>query len=297
MTGRDRHRSEPYTRNVRRLKRCRQPEIMDSPLLDEGRHRRALDALGRINLLSRTAPQVWRLARPVMRAERPVRIVDVACGGGDVALRLEAMARRCGIAVEVIGCDASAVAVQRAAERRDAAGLRARFVQLDALRDRLPGADIVYSTLFLHHLDEGNAVRLLARMADAARRMLIVQDLERTVTGWLLAFVGVHLLTRSDVAHTDGPRSVRGAYTRAEAVDLARRAGLEARVLGCWPRRYNLVVRFRSAVSTEGAGAPRGQGGRPRRTGCDTSTGTQQGWIGGGMPRYCGNVPLVREAP
>lgn len=214
---------------------------MDSPLLDEDRHRHALDALGRINRLSCTAAQVWRLARPAIHEARPVRIVDVACGGGDVALRLEEMARRRGVVVEVTGCDASAVAIQRAVERRDAAGLRARFVQLDALRDRLPGADIVYSTLFLHHLDEGDAVRLLAKMAAAARRMLIVQDLERTVAGWLLAFVGVHLLTRSEVARTDGPRSVRGAYTRDEAVDLARRAGLEARALRCWPSRYQLV--------------------------------------------------------
>lgn len=214
---------------------------MDSPNLDEDRHRHALDALGRINRLSRTAPQLWAEARHALRPDGPVQVVDVACGGGDVALALEAMGRRRGVDLEVTGCDASGVALQRAAERRDANGLRARFVQLDALHEPLPSADIVYSTLFLHHLDEADAVRLLAKMADAARRMLIVQDLERTLVGWILAFVGVHVLTRSPVAHTDGPRSVRGAFTRAEAAGLARRAGLEARVRRCWPSRYSLV--------------------------------------------------------
>lgn len=214
---------------------------MDSPLLDEQRHRRALDALGRINSLSRSAPQLWGEARRVVDARQPLRVVDVACGGGDVALALESMARRQGVELEVTGCDASPIAVRRAGERRDAAGLRARFVQLDVLRDPLPDADIVYSTLFLHHLDEADAVRLLAKMAAASRRMLIVQDLERSLVGWVLAFVGVRLLTRSAVAHADGPRSVRGAYTREEAAGLARRAGLEAQVRRCWPSRYSLV--------------------------------------------------------
>lgn len=217
---------------------------MDSPHLDEVRHRRALDALERINCVSRSAAQLWTDVRGVARTSNvgKLRILDVACGGGDVALALERYARRDGVDVEVNGCDASPVALARASERAAELDSAARFFQLDVLRRPLPdGFDVVCSTLFLHHLDPSEAVRLLGAMTTAARRTVVVQDLARSRLGLALAQLGVRLLTRSRVAQTDGPRSVRAAYTPDEAVELARRAGLSTRVRRCWPQRYNLI--------------------------------------------------------
>ena len=217
---------------------------MDSPNLEESRHRRALDALQRVNRVSRSAAQLWTDMRYVARRSpsRPLRVLDLACGGGDVAVGLEAHAKRRGVEVQIIGCDASPVAVARASERAAEVGSAARFLRLDVLRDELPDdADVVCSTLFLHHLDEAHAIGLLGRMAAAARRMLVVQDLARSRIGYSLAYVGLHLLTRSDVARTDGPLSVRAAFTPSEAVALARHAGLAANVRRCWPRRYSLT--------------------------------------------------------
>lgn len=216
---------------------------MDSPHLDESLHRGALEALRRINRLSRSASQLWReISTLAGRGRRRLRALDLACGGGDVALALEARARSRGFELEVLGCDASPMAVGRARERAVAVGSEARFDCLDVLRERLPaGFDIVYCTLFLHHLDELDAVELLRRMAAAARRMVIVQDLERSLSGYALAYLGVRLLTSSKVARFDGPTSVRGAFTREEAAALARRAGLDAHARSCWPRRYSLT--------------------------------------------------------
>ena len=100
---------------------------------------------------------------------------------------------------------------------------------------------IVFSTLFLHHLSEDHAVSFLRRMADAASRLVVVLDLERTRQGYLLAYAGVRLLTTSDVARFDGPASVRAAFTREEAQALARSAGLDMVVRGCWLQRYSLT--------------------------------------------------------
>lgn len=224
------------------LSRQREPEIMDSPQLAAARHRRALDALGRINLLSRSAAQLWTDIRSIDPCGRPLRILDLACGGGDVAIALYRRAARSGVPVELSGCDVSQLAVARARERAAAAGVAVRFFRLDVLREPLPAdLDVVCSTLFLHHLDDIDAVALLDKMSRAARRMVVVQDLERSRVGWLLAYLGVRLLSRSDVARVDGPRSVRAAYTRREALALARRAGIEARARRCWPLRFNLV--------------------------------------------------------
>jgi hypothetical protein len=116
----------------------------------------------------------------------------------------------------------------------------ARFFRLDALREPLPqGYDVLMCTLFLHHLEESDAVALLCRMATAARRSLLVDDLVRTRTGFVLAWVGGRLLTRSPIIHTDGPLSVRAAFGLQEVRGLAARAGLEPiSIRRHWPQRF-----------------------------------------------------------
>ena len=67
-------------------------------------------------------------------------------------------------------------------------------------------------------------------------------DLARGWTGLTLAHVGLRLLTRSPVVHFDGPRSVEGAFTPAEALALAAKAGLKgATVARRWPCRFLLT--------------------------------------------------------
>src|SRR4029079_9609730 len=104
--------------------------------------------------------------------------------------------------------------------------------------------DVIFSSLFLHHLDEETAIALLRRMAAAARRAILINDLARSAAGLMLAHVATRLLTLSPVVHVDGPRSVEGAFTPAEALRLAERAGLRgAPVARCWSFRYLLAWR------------------------------------------------------
>ncbi len=217
---------------------------MDEPWLDPARHWHALDALARVNRVSRTGARVWEEVRRVAReGARPVRVLDVACGGGDVLLDLGARARRHDVDVELAGCDVSAVALERARVRAGK-GPAVRFTSVDVLRHGVPGRhDVVCSSLFLHHLDREEGVTLLKAMAHAAERVLLVQDLRRTRFGYVLAWVGLRVLTTSDVARTDGPISVRAAYTLDEARELAADAGLDgAEVRPCWPERF--VIRW-----------------------------------------------------
>src|SRR5204862_714569 len=96
-------------------------------------------------------------------------------------------------------------------------------------KEPLPGRyDAVICSLFLHHLDEPEAVTLLRKAADAADRAVLINDLRRSTLGLWLAQAGSRLLTTSRVVHVDGPRSVRAAFTLAEAAALARQAGLRS---------------------------------------------------------------------
>src|SRR5262249_6469171 len=91
------------------------------------------------------------------------------------------------------------------------------------------------------HLDETDAIALLGRMAAAARRLMLVDDLVRSRWGYLLALVGCRLLSGSRIVHVDGPRSVAAAFTPGEALSIAERAGLsQARLICHWPQRFLL---------------------------------------------------------
>src|SRR5438270_753420 len=68
--------------------RRRRPEIMDQPGLSPARHARALRGLARINFFSGSARILWRPLAELGRELGPLRILDVATGGGDLPVRL-----------------------------------------------------------------------------------------------------------------------------------------------------------------------------------------------------------------
>ncbi len=215
--------------------RQRLPELMDQPGLDPDLHAEALVGLRRINAVSFSAASLFApiraLARSLPPDAAPLRLLDVACGGGDNALDL---------AVE--GCDISPQAVVLSQARARERGLEASFFVADVLADSLPDRfDIIVSSLFLHHLDTADAVTLLARLAASSRRLLLISDLLRTPLGYGLAWAGTRLLSRSPIVHIDGLLSVRGAFQLAEVAAMAARAGLDGVDLRrCWPERYLL---------------------------------------------------------
>jgi hypothetical protein len=144
--------------------------------------------------------------------------------------------------IAIDGCDISPTAVAFAARAADAAGAAVGFFSLDALNEPLPeGYDIVTCSLFLHHLGEEEAVRLLHKMAAAARFAILVNDLLRSGAGYWLAWTGCRLLSRSPIVRHDGPVSVQAAFRLEEVRVLAERAGLDAARLGRrWPWRFLL---------------------------------------------------------
>jgi 2-polyprenyl-3-methyl-5-hydroxy-6-metoxy-1,4-benzoquinol methylase len=219
--------------------RERVPELMDDPAIDPAEHRRALGGLARINRVTNSAGLLWPAIRQLAgQLGRTVRVLDVATGSGDVPAGLRARAEHARVPLEIAGCDVSPTAIDEACRTRP--GIE--FFVHDALRHTLPaGFDVVTCSLFLHHLSIDDALALFANMEHAAGRMVLVNDLARSRFNFVAVWLACRLLTWSPVVRFDGPASVRSAFTPAEAVALAERAGLNgATVSKKFPARFLL---------------------------------------------------------
>jgi 2-polyprenyl-3-methyl-5-hydroxy-6-metoxy-1,4-benzoquinol methylase len=220
---------------------------MDRPDLDNARHFHALRSLQRINSWSGSARILWPPIQQLAKQTgyRSLKVLDIASGAGDIPIRLFRKAARLGLSLEIEGGDISPRAVAFARENAARAKAAVRFFQIDALTQDIRGAyDVITSSLFLHHLEEAQAAKLLANLAGAARHMILVSDLVRCSMGFFAAYLGTRILSTSDVVRTDGPWSVEAAYTVDEVAALAKRAGLAgATVVKRWPCRLLLTWR------------------------------------------------------
>lgn len=220
------------------------PELMDDPELPEQQHALALRGLARINRATRIDGVFWRAIQAEMRRvkRRPLHLLDVASGGGDLLARLAGRAVRAGLPLCCHACDVSPTAL--AITRRkwpygDTVPLNT--IQQD-VRAPLPrDFDIVTCSLFLHHLTNEDVVTVLKSLKRHCQSLLLIDDLLRTRRGLMLAWIGSRLLSRSHVVHVDAPRSVRAGWTVAEMLDLCQLAGLDSAAISRhWPERFLL---------------------------------------------------------
>ena len=227
------------------FKRDRQPELMDDPNLPDQDHRHALEGLSRLNRLSLVAGAMYRrIRRFAQQNGRPLRVLDVASGAGDLPIQWARRAKRDRLAVDITTLDISEVAAAEQEVRAQRAGVEIRAAVRDCLREPLPsGFDVVTCSLFMHHLADADVVQLLRSMDAAAARAVVVCDLERSGTNLALVGVASRLVTRSPVVHTDAKLSVRAAFTRKEFRALAEQALMRPVVVErSFPCRFIAVV-------------------------------------------------------
>jgi SAM-dependent methyltransferase len=202
-------------------------EHLDGPL-PPAAHRATLDDLDRLNAwFGGYALTLRRLRRVLARLPRgrPVRIVDVGGGRGDLAVKIVRWARRRDRAVRIVVVDSDA-ATLALARRRTAAYPEIALVRADAtaLPLRQGAADVAVTALTLHHLDRPAAAACLAGMTTAAP-VAVVNDLLRTRLTLGLVWLTTRLLGLHPVSRHDGPLSVRRAYSARELQTLAASVG------------------------------------------------------------------------
>lgn len=224
-----------------------QPELMDDPALCPTEHRLALDGLARIHRVTRSAQRFWNAIKSDFDCDTDqLTVLDVGCGDAFLLRSLARLAQKDSINLRIVGCDLSRVALQRAQQHAEEENVSFEAVELDILSADIPiKADLVISSLFMHHFAESQVIRILRKMNQAARRGVVIEDLRRTHLGYALCWLGTRTLSRSPIVHTDGLLSVAAAFSLDEFAHLVGRAGVShPSVTKHWPER--LMVSWHS---------------------------------------------------
>jgi len=181
-------------------------------------------------------------------ADRPITVLDVGTGAGDIPREVVRWARRHGRRIRVFALDRSADTLTIAA-RNVRKYPEITFLRGDALALPIrPGAvDLTISAMTLHHLEPDPGVRYLAEMDAAARVGVVVNDLVRSRIAHVVVWLITRFVTRSAIARHDGPLSVLRSYTPDEVQSLCEKAGmLDASVVHHWPYLRLCAVRAKS---------------------------------------------------
>ena len=214
---------------------------MDTEPVTPGDFAACLADLAAVNTVTLARlPTLGFMARAVRRARgRPLRVLDVGCGEGDMLRRLHRWARRGGHPVELVGLDLNPLGIQaaRAATPDD---VPIEFRCADAFDPGLERFDVVLSALFTHHLGDDQVVAFLRLMEERATLGWFVNDLHRHPAAYhgfraLSGLAGWHRFVRHD-----GPVSVARSFRRADWQALLGRAGLA----GAASVRWHVPFRF-----------------------------------------------------
>jgi SAM-dependent methyltransferase len=208
-------------------------ERLDQPILDGPGHEASLGHLRGINRWLGGTRAVRGALAPLVRPGARIALVDVGCGAADVPIELSRWAARLGAQLSVLAID-RAVAAAAVARRRTGAvpGMHVACADAFALPLADEAVDAALMTLTLHHFDRDGRTRVLAEMARVARRLVVINDLERSWPNYLGArLLAVTLWRANRYTRHDAPLSVLRAFAPAELLADLVAAGLgQARV-------------------------------------------------------------------
>ena len=158
--------------------------------------------------------------------DRPLRIVDVASGYGDMLRRIAAWASGRGIAVDLTGIDLNPWST-RAASEATPAELGITWINSDIFDYSAEGrADLILSSLFTHHLDDAALIRFLAWMEATASLGWFVNDLHRHALPYAVFSRASRAMRMHRFVQHDGPVSIARSFVVDDWRRLLAAAGI-----------------------------------------------------------------------
>lgn len=195
-------------------------ELMDDPDADLRMLERTYERFSLVNAVVSRWMAVYRHdIRPFAR-RRPIRLLDVGAGGGDVSRALARWARRDGLLVSVTALDADARAIRWARAR--GGDVEYRCAHTSELVSNAERFDVVVSNHLLHHLTGAELPELLSDSVALVEDdgLVVHRDIARSSFAYRSFQAATWPFARNLFAGSfireDGLTSVRRSYTAGE---------------------------------------------------------------------------------
>lgn len=217
-------------------------EQMDAGDLDPAVYTRVLADLAKVNSVTLARRPTLAFLDKITASSKPLKILDVGFGNGDMLRAIARWGEKRGRAVELTGIDLnpkSASAARSATPESTAPESTAINYQTGDYAD-LAGQnwDVILSSLVAHHMSHPQLIAFLRFMEAEAEAGWHINDLHRhsfAYTGYplLARIMGWHRIVRQD-----GQLSIARSYRPAEWGPLLQEAGIaEAQTVRRFPFR------------------------------------------------------------
>jgi 2-polyprenyl-3-methyl-5-hydroxy-6-metoxy-1,4-benzoquinol methylase len=170
---------------------------------------------------------------------RPVTILDVGCGRGDLLRRIWSLARKKTVTVRLTGVDIdswSAPAARQATPEYMGIDYR-----IGNVFDMDIEADFIVCSHVTHHMKNDELVAFIRWLEAHARRGWFIGDLHRHPISFILAKMFLWLAPVNSMIRNDGPVSVARAFTAKDWREILKQAGVPAQIRWHFPFRYGVA--------------------------------------------------------
>lgn len=159
------------------------------------------------------------------KQDRPVRIIDLGCGGGDLIAAVAKSLQQHKIEFAITGIDGNANSLQFA-KKRTSGFDHIDFMQADILHEnfQIPPCDILLSSHFIYHFSEELLTDFLKNNAQLISTAIIISELDRSRLAMFLFKFGSYLLPISKLAKEDGLLAIKRSFNKSEWLTILKKA-------------------------------------------------------------------------
>lgn len=217
---------------------------MDDPGVAEKEVVQALNELETINRWLGGYGVILNALKNISHGNQPMSVMDLGCGGGDTLRVIAKRSAKFKREVMLTGVDWNPL-MTRFASEKSLAYPNLSYKTLSIWDDQLleEKADVTMNSLFCHHFDDEELVKLVSRMYQLATGYVIINDIHRHWLAYYLIKYITAVFSKTFIVRYDAPLSVARSLTRAEWEIILAKAGIKKYTIKwMWAWRWQIII-------------------------------------------------------
>ena len=177
--------------------------------------------------------------------ERPISIVDIGCGNGDMCRAVADFAKQQNRTVQVVGIDANAYTVSHAkASSSDYPTIK--YATMNVFDESFNSVeyDIALCTLTLHHFSDEEILYLMELLTEKSRLGVVINDLHRSSIAYRLFQLICFVFRLNKLSREDGLTSILRGFKKQELIAYSEQLRIKAyHIKWRWAFRYQWIIK------------------------------------------------------